>query len=162
MVKTCASCGHENADDAKWCGSCKKFLSGSRPPATPPPVVPQTPIGEQNAENGRIESGQFTVTWPWDRETEVGQRLFVGRVPPVPEGLAAELEESYLTVSRMHAEFFVQDSRLMLRDLGSSNGTFRNGVRLDSFAIYPVSGGDRVRFGEDLEIEIRIKEGEST
>lgn len=36
------------------------------------------------------------------------------------------------TVSGQHAEFYVDGERLLLRDLGSTNGTFINGERIDS------------------------------
>ena len=48
----------------------------------------------------------------------------VGRKP----GLSLTLPRQ--TVSSLHAEFFVQDQRLFIRDLCSTNGTFVNGQRL--------------------------------
>jgi S1-C subfamily serine protease len=49
-------------------------------------------------------------------------------------------------VSTKHAEIRVVDGRCTLRDLGSTNGTFVNGVRIaDEFELHP---GDRVSFGE--------------
>lgn len=49
------------------------------------------------------------------------------------------------TVSRRHAELSVTDSGFQLKDLGSSNGTFVNGVRVDSYFVAP---GDTVTFGK--------------
>jgi uncharacterized RDD family membrane protein YckC len=49
------------------------------------------------------------------------------------------------TVSRLHAAFTWNDGRLILEDLGSSNGTYVNGARL-SDAI-EVGAGDAIRFG---------------
>ena len=40
------------------------------------------------------------------------------------------LSLAYRTVSSVHAELFERDSTLVLRDLGSTNGTFVNGVRV--------------------------------
>jgi uncharacterized RDD family membrane protein YckC len=49
------------------------------------------------------------------------------------------------SVSRLHAAFTWHDGRLVLEDLGSSNGTYVNGVRLaDPIRVGP---GDAIRFG---------------
>src|SRR5581483_6211206 len=49
------------------------------------------------------------------------------------------------TVSRRHAELAVKDNGFELKDLGSSNGTFVNGVKVDA---YFVTAGDTVTFGK--------------
>jgi hypothetical protein len=48
------------------------------------------------------------------------------------------------TVSRKHAELEMKVGRLVLRDLGSANGTFVNDVAVSEQPLFP---GDRVRFG---------------
>ena len=49
-------------------------------------------------------------------------------------------------VSARHARLFVQDRRLLLEDLGSTNGTWLNGVRL--LAPTPLREGDVLRVGQ--------------
>jgi len=49
------------------------------------------------------------------------------------------------TISRRHAEVLCSDSGVDVRDLGSSNGTFLNGVRIDAAGVAP---GDVVSFGK--------------
>jgi adenylate cyclase len=49
------------------------------------------------------------------------------------------------TISRRHAEIECRDGVVSVRDLGSSNGTFLNGVRVDAG---PVATGDVVTFGK--------------
>ncbi len=49
------------------------------------------------------------------------------------------------TVSRRHAEIHRRRARCVIKDLGSTNGTFLNGVRLGSRA--RIKGGDEIRFG---------------
>ena len=49
------------------------------------------------------------------------------------------------TVSRRHAELTVSTSGVQVKDVGSSNGTFVNGVKVDS---YFVVAGDSVTFGK--------------
>lgn len=56
------------------------------------------------------------------------------------------------TVSRRHARLRLTDNRLLIEDLGSSNGTRHNGRRLREAA--PARAGDRLHFGDvSLEIE---------
>lgn len=50
------------------------------------------------------------------------------------------------TVSRKHASIEVSGSTTLLRDLGSTNGTFVNGARVSDSAI--LRGGDEIRFGK--------------
>ena len=49
------------------------------------------------------------------------------------------------TVSRRHAELAVTNEGIQLKDLGSSNGTFVNGVKVDGYFVAP---GDTVTFGK--------------
>ena len=52
-----------------------------------------------------------------------------------------------LAVSRFHAKIEKEDDRYILKDLGSSNGTFVNGNRIDSAEIIP---GDSVLIGKHI------------
>ncbi len=56
------------------------------------------------------------------------------------------LSLAYRTVSSVHAELFERDSALVLRDLGSTNGTFVNGVRV--IDEHPLAQNDLVQFAE--------------
>ena len=49
------------------------------------------------------------------------------------------------TISRRHAQILRQDDKILVRDLGSSNGTYVNGVRVESAELKP---GDLVTFGK--------------
>lgn len=52
------------------------------------------------------------------------------------------------TVSRDHAELMLEGDRLILRDLGSSNGTYHNNTRIEREVI--ISAGDMVAVGPCL------------
>ncbi len=52
------------------------------------------------------------------------------------------------SVSRRHAEIAYANRQYMLRDLGSSNGTFVNEARLEPGKAYILNPDDRVRFGK--------------
>jgi hypothetical protein len=63
-----------------------------------------------------------------------------------------------VTVSNFHAAFTVGSKGLLwLTDLGSSNGTYVNGVRLNSGEKASVRSGDRLRIG-DIELTLTVND----
>jgi two-component system NtrC family sensor kinase len=54
------------------------------------------------------------------------------------------------TVSRRHCELLPQDGNWVLRDMGSSNGTYVNGARVEKIVVLKV--GDQVRVGRTLMV----------
>ena len=53
------------------------------------------------------------------------------------------------TVSRKHASFHCENGEYFVSDLGSTNGTFLNGKRLESLEKYKILHGDIVRFARE-------------
>jgi NADPH-dependent 2,4-dienoyl-CoA reductase/sulfur reductase-like enzyme/pSer/pThr/pTyr-binding forkhead associated (FHA) protein/CRP-like cAMP-binding protein/Fe-S-cluster-containing hydrogenase component 2 len=69
-------------------------------------------------------------------------------------GVTFQLEHS--SVSRIHAEVTCADGAYVLRDKGSANGTFFNGVPLTRASAYQLSHHDQVRFGDaQFRFELR-------
>ncbi|HZZ29696.1 MAG TPA: FHA domain-containing protein [Pirellulales bacterium] len=88
-----------------------------------------------------IQPGEYDVTLP----------LTIGR------GREAKLKLVHALVSRQHCELFFDHGHLMVRDLGSLNGTFVGGRRIETA---PLLSGElltigsvilRVHYGEQLE-----------
>ncbi|MEJ2533730.1 MAG: FHA domain-containing protein [Halioglobus sp.] len=82
-------------------------------------------------------------------DDEAGQEpIVVSRFPFLVSksdpAFSASAASDYL--SRRHAHFFIRGGKLWLEDLGSTNGTFLNGERLDEHA-RPLADGDTVVFG---------------
>ncbi len=73
-----------------------------------------------------------------------GRALLVGRA------VACDLSVSDPTISRQHAEIELFEGALLLRDLGSTNGTFLNGERVREVLAPP---GSRIAFGK-VEFEV--------
>ncbi len=67
-----------------------------------------------------------------------GGRFLIGRKPE------CDLCIPHATVSRQHAEIVVDGEEARVRDLGSSNGTFLNDVRVQESGL---QAGDRVTIG---------------
>src|SRR6185437_17013909 len=72
-------------------------------------------------------------------ELRDGVTLVVGRAP------TSDIPVIDPTISRRHAEVECNDTVVRVRDLGSSNGTFLNGSRIDTATI---ESGDIVTFGK--------------
>jgi anti-anti-sigma factor len=103
----------------------------------------ETPMLEVRliARSGRLEG----------REVSVRRRTFVlGRGP------SCHLRSRNSTVSRRHASLEQVDGRVILRDLGSRNGTFLNGSRLGSSAVN-INDGDVFQIGP-LQFSVAIGE----
>jgi len=72
-------------------------------------------------------------------ELRDGRPLVVGRAP------TSDIPIIDPTISRRHAELHSTDKGFVIRDLGSSNGTFVNGSRIDSGR---AAAGDLISFGK--------------
>jgi pSer/pThr/pTyr-binding forkhead associated (FHA) protein len=75
------------------------------------------------------------------RRVEVVAELVIGRVDA---GLTIDDEE----VSRRHAVVRPEDGEIEIEDLGSRNGTYVNGVRIE--AATRLAGGDSVKLGTSV------------
>jgi pSer/pThr/pTyr-binding forkhead associated (FHA) protein len=92
---------------------------------------------ERGASGSRVE-GAFA----WALVVETGPQAGLSYVLGPGETIAGRGPDSDIflgdvTVSREHARFFVDDHGLTLEDLGSTNGTYVNGDRVDAFALNP-------------------------
>lgn len=54
---------------------------------------------------------------------------------------------SHETISRMHARVTEEGNHLFLEDLNSTNGTYKNGIRLNPLEKVELEAGDEVKFG---------------
>jgi pSer/pThr/pTyr-binding forkhead associated (FHA) protein len=61
-----------------------------------------------------------------------------------------------LNVSRIHMALIADGQNLYLEDLGSSNGTFLNGARIQPQKRYPLSDGDSIELG-DTKLKVEFK-----
>lgn len=117
------------------------------PAAAPPPVAP--------AAGGALRlvhpaSGQqFALAG--------GAEFLVGRPDPVT-GINPEINLGPLdltrSLSRRHAKILLADGQVLLReDVGTTNGTFVNGVRIKTGEPVALKAGDKLKFGS-VEIDV--------
>jgi sigma-B regulation protein RsbU (phosphoserine phosphatase) len=96
-----------------------------------------------NAPNPTAEVTIYSPLTAPARQTLHGLVTSIGRASEC----AIPIKDRYL--SRHHAEIVSRDGRWVLKDCGSANGTYLNGVRVEQDS--PLRGGDRIRIG-DTEI----------
>lgn len=75
-------------------------------------------------------------------------RLSQTRIITVGRQVGVSLLIDHASVSRRHAEISYSNAEYILRDTGSSNGTFINTTRLPAGAAYVLRSGEYVRFGK--------------
>ena len=91
-------------------------------------------------ENRWLLSGQIKETEPV-REFQIHNDVFtIGR------RTESSLCLPVSAVSKNHAEITLDDGKLVITDLGSTNGTFVNGQRIDSNSPIIVDNGDLIQF----------------
>ena len=69
-----------------------------------------------------------------------GESIVIGK-----KGEDADLVVDEREISRMHARIFLKDEDYYIEDLNSTNGTFKNGVRLKPYEQKKLSKGDEIK-----------------
>lgn len=177
LHQTCPACGHKNRVGVLMCEDCGTNLStgqrtelGTRDLREPEALDDVQSAAEQMVRLGERESKAISTAGSntFDRsmslriEVEGGSKpiilkpkhddMIFGRRDPTT-GSAPEVDLTpfagyRMGVSRRHASLQMEEERLNLWDLGSSNGTFVNGNKLNPHQAYPLSDGDEVRLGQ--------------
>ena len=126
----CEVCQYKNAEDAKECAKCGASL---KPKVEMDSTLLLSPVEEEEAEapvevQGASEEAVLVVK----RGSVVGQRfplskneITLGRDPK------SDIFLDDITVSRRHARVEIKRSAIKVSDVGSLNGTYVNGKRVD-------------------------------
>jgi hypothetical protein len=163
----CPTCGHRNRPGVLLCENCGTNLTTGRQSGvgTRDLMREQEKEGQLDAETqSAVDSAggaNFTEEMVLRIEIEGGstpmlvypkQEIIMGRRDPNTGGMPDVDLTAYagyrMGVSRRHAAIRLQDKQLHVSDLGSSNGTFLNGTRLNAHRPYQLKDGDEVRLGQ--------------
>jgi hypothetical protein len=162
----CPFCGHKNPVGVLVCDSCGKVISGDTIGTTYRLDLPdnlreeqRTAVQQVNLNDRKLDfppGGTFAiqireVEAPLIFQPDSSNALLIGRRNNEntfkPEIDFYPFAGYLLGVSRKHALIYRQGTRLMLEDLGSSNGTFINGVRLKPNEPHPIFDGAEISIG---------------
>ena len=160
---TCTTCGASNPAGETYCEDCGAALPGASsetpipaatiadtpPPITPTPVaVPSTPqeaVAAAASGRPRLESTETGQTFILSKdENLVGRRSPVDGIFPEVDLTEAD-KDSY--ISRRHGKIIMGEQGAVYEDLGSSNGSFHNGNRLQQGVQAKLTEGDNLRLG---------------
>lgn len=166
MSKKCAACEADNRDEATFCRHCGKTMSAAPPPPadsweklsvreTLPsaPVPPGTVVREGLKTPG-------TVLHSTKAETPLCGWFVIVRGRRKGRDFRIEKDVSVMgrdgtcdyviedeTVSRQHARVRLEGGKYIIFDLGSGNGTYLNGDKVQRAEL---QDGDVVKIGESL------------
>ena len=166
----CFNCKHSNMDGAMFCAECGSQLGGNDT------LITQN-ISTQNFENSseRIPplkdaypSFSGSDAWASLHLLDTGQVLplsiknefTMGRVsdgqPIMPDIDLSPYQAYAAGVSRLHGVIKRDGNHIIFVDLGSANGTYINGKRLNANAEQVLNHGDIVALGK-LKLQILFK-----
>ncbi len=158
-MKQCPVCGHMEYEGALFCSECgaplfrqppepagRRFPKEQASPETPAEEISHPAAGKivlvvEETGNKIILNGASRREWILGR-TAPGQTI-------VPDIDLTPYEAYDNGVSRLHAAIRIsEDGKATITDLGSSNGTRLNGLKIPPNIPQPLSEGDRVLLGK--------------
>ena len=154
----CSQCGSQNAENAKFCSQCGSPLA-TIPEGTPADTTATITFGGQAAADADERASLAPADAAAVDALPAGSALLVVQRGPgagsrylldtdlstVGRHPESDIFLDDITVSRRHVEFRRQDGSFRVHDVGSLNGTYLNGDRVDDAEL---QNGDEVRIGK--------------
>jgi len=164
----CSNCQHQNVSGAVFCAECGAQLDGIETLTThnitdeeiaeglsedePRPEPPSSPTNSWISLH-LMDSGKI-LPLATRNEFTLG-RLSEGQ--PIMPDIDLTPYQAYASgVSRLHAVVKRDENRIFVMDLGSSNGTYLNGRRLNPHTEEDLKHGDVVALGK-LKIQVLLR-----
>jgi len=149
VVVFCHNCGHRNPAEVNFCSSCGAVLPVHQSETTVrlQPVEPQGEALDDDASVSLVEVPRGPGVLAVKRGPNVGARYNLdARVTLAGRHPESTIFLDDITVSRRHAELRRgEDGKVVVRDLGSLNGTYVNRERIEEAVL---SAGDEVQIGK--------------
>ena len=155
----CSQCGSQNPDSAKFCSQCGSPLAAQSSDAVPQDNTSTITFGAPSKADADERTSLNAADAAAVDALPAGSALLVVQRGPgagsrylldtdlstVGRHPESDIFLDDITVSRRHVEFRRQDSAFRLHDVGSLNGTYLNGDRVDDAEL---QNGDEVRIGK--------------
>ena len=140
----CNNCGHKNPLGSNFCSSCGQPLERHEDPATITFSLEAESGEELTIDLGSVGSGgMLVVTRGPNTGSEFALEHVITTAGRHPQ---SDIFLDDVTVSRRHAEVErTASGAVVVRDVGSLNGTYLNQQRIDTDT--PMSNGDEVQIG---------------
>ncbi len=163
----CPNCQHKEMNGSIYCSKCGAQLVDTRfathkikapelpkePASKTGRIQPHPPLSLQSwISLHLIESGQIL---PLADRTEFTLGRSAEGQPIVPDVDLSPYNAYANGVSRLHAAIKLINNQVVAVDLGSSNGTYLNGVRLTPYIETPIAHGDLIYLGK-LKMQVLI------
>jgi len=156
-VKKCPACHKENQLEAAFCAFCAAPLLTMLPARTTEPV-PDVPLKIQPPEHivqlTKLYSDIIVLVVLGQEQPILikgGGKTTLGRYSPgevIPSVDLTPYNANLLGISRQHATISRSESGYVLEDIGSTNGTWLNEVKLPPNKPSTLQSGDLIRLGQ--------------
>jgi pSer/pThr/pTyr-binding forkhead associated (FHA) protein len=167
-ILTCPNCGIGVQPEDLICFRCGANLPHAPYPDDdiPSPTVSQQYIRPSDGQplpgtRRRPSMVVLRIAFPTGNvDVPAGTSVILGRDPA--QSLVAAAFGDYDNVSRKHATVVVDDGgRAIIRDEGSTNGTFVNGDRVMAYTEVRLVDGDQIRLAADVTGDVSLPRGET-
>ncbi len=153
-MKTCPNCSYENVEGYMFCEDCGEDITLVESEYSEEGYTVPTP--QEPAIILRVQSTSRPIIIALNKQTTLGRYDGDRRYQPdVDLAMYNALEKG---VSAMHATIEHSSDGVMLRDVGSTNGTYLNGRRMVAQQNYILRDGDEIRLGR-LVTHIKFQGG---
>ncbi len=152
----CTGCGEANPETSRYCSQCGRPLTragGERATETTSMIFTGAEPADLDTGDESVADADALDALPPGtallvvrRGPNAGSRFLLDSpVTEVGRRPDSDIFLDDVTVSRRHAEFYLQDGRFAVRDVGSLNGTYVNRERIEHATL---TGGDEVQIGK--------------
>ena len=165
----CSNCKHSNMDGALFCAECGAQWVGKDTLTTQHITTQQfETVNERVPKNDTYQPFDGSDAWGSLHLLDTGQVLplsvrnefTIGRIsegqPIMPDIDLSPYQAYAAGVSRLHAVIKRDISRIIFIDLGSANGTYINGKRLNPNVEQVINHGDIIALGK-LKLQVLVK-----
>lgn len=153
----CSNCKNQEMMGALFCSECGVQLdlsAGSSTDAFESPFEAEDVVPEQAEAIPVVDSRVTLYLLAFDATIQLNEvkEYSLGRVSEgqkaLPDIDLSDYKGFENGVSRLHASITVADDHVIVKDLGSSNGSLLNEKKMVPHVPYPIENGDMLIFGK--------------